>query len=204
MYDYYSNYCNLLFTPGARWEYSNSGMGLLGHIIGLVDSSDYETVLYKEIFDELEMDNSSLFLTQNQKKNVATGYNKSLNPLPEFTARDIFQGAGFIKSSLADMLRYLEAQMGLLQTPLYGAMKNCQQPQFEIDYFGEQCFGWYKLHLEDGQEITYCGGNTIGFGSYLGFNESLSTGVILWYNADFDDGANLTLGPLILKAIQKY
>lgn len=60
------------------------------------------------------------------------------------------------------------------------------------------------MQLEDGQEITYCGGNTIGFGSYIGFNKTLGTAVILWYNADFNDGANLKLGPEILKAIKKY
>lgn len=204
IYDYLTNDCELLFGPGSSWEYSNTGMGLLGHIIGLVDSSSYEGVLKREVFDVLGMTNSSLFLTTQQKENVATGYNKNLTELPEFTAQDIMQGAGFIKSSAADMLKYLKAQMGLTQTPLLQAMEDCHQPQFEVDYFGEQCFGWYKQQLDDGQLITWCGGNTIGFGSYLGFNESSSTGVILWYNADFDDGANLKLGPAILEAIQKY
>jgi hypothetical protein len=114
------------------------------------------------------------------------------------------QGAGFIKSSVTDMFKYLEAQMGLEDTPLKPAIDYCHQPQLELDYWGQQCFGWYKKTLEDGQQITYCGGNTIGFGSYLGFNESASTGVILWYNADFDDGANLILGPQILHALSKY
>jgi hypothetical protein len=102
------------------------------------------------------------------------------------------------------MFKYLEANIGLTETSLRHAMDDCHQPQFEVDYFGQQCFGWYKKTIDDGQLITYCGGNTIGFGSYLGFNESLSTGVILWYNADFDDGANLLLGPAILEAINKY
>jgi CubicO group peptidase (beta-lactamase class C family) len=204
MYDYFTNHCNLLSVPGKAWNYSNSGVGLLGHIIGLRDSSSYESVLQREIFDELGMENSSLFLTSQQKENYAPGYNKYLTQLPEFTAFDMFQGAGFIKSSLADMFIYLEAQMGLTETSLRQAMDMCQQPQFELDYWGKQCFGWYKKTLSDGQLITYCGGNTIGFGSYIGFNKSLSTGVILWYNADFDDGANLILGPAILTAINKY
>ena len=204
MYDYFTNHCNLMYVPGEAWEYSNSGMGLLGHIIGLCDSSSYEDVLQREVFDELDMDNSSLFLTPQQKENYALGYDKYLNLLPEFTAHDIFQGVGFIKSSLADMFRYLEAQMGLTETSLRQAMDDCQQPQFELEYWGKQCFGWYKKTLSDGQLITYCGGNTIGFGSYIGFNRTLSTGVIVWYNADFDDGANLVLGPAILEAIVKY
>jgi CubicO group peptidase (beta-lactamase class C family) len=202
MYDYFTSHCNLLFKPGETWEYSNSGMGLLGHIIGLADETSYETVLKREIFDVLGMENSSLFLTQAQKENYALGYNIYLTELPEFTAKDIFQGVGFIKSSLTDMFMYLEAQMGLAETSLREAMDDCQMSQFEIYYWGHQCFGWYKKTLGDGQLITYCGGNTIGFGSYIGFNKTLSTGVILWYN--FDDGANLVLGPAILEAINKY
>lgn len=204
VYGYLNDYCELNFIPGSGWEYSNTGMGLIGHIIGLADSSYYETVLQREVFDELEMDNSSLFLTKKQKENYAIGYNKNLYPLPEFTARDIMQGAGFIKSSAADMFKYLEAQMDLTETPLRDAMDFCHQPQLEVEYFGQQCFGWYQIKLDDGQLITYCVGNTIGFGSYLGFNKTLSTGVILWYNADFNDGANLNLGPAILEAINKY
>lgn len=140
MYDYYSNNCELLFEPGSGWEYSNAGMGLLGHINGIADGTDYETVLKREVFDPLQMNSSSLFLTSEQKQNVATGYNQQLQQLPEFIAPDIFQGAGFIKSSMADMFKYLEAQMGLIESTLREAMDDCQQPQFEVDYFGEQCF----------------------------------------------------------------
>jgi CubicO group peptidase (beta-lactamase class C family) len=204
MYGYLNDHCELLFEPGSGWEYSNAGMGLVGHIIGLADSSNYATVLHREVFELLGMANSSLFLTDEQKQNHAIGYDRNLNPLPEFTAQDIMQGAGFIKSSVADMFKYLEAQMGLKQTPLAPAMDYCHQPQRELDYWGWQCYGWYKKALDDGQDITYCGGNTIGFGSYLGFNKDMMTGVILWYNADFDDGANLVLGPSILQAISRY
>jgi len=38
IYDYLTNYCVLEFTPGTWWTYSNTGMGLTGHIIGLVMS----------------------------------------------------------------------------------------------------------------------------------------------------------------------
>ncbi len=53
VYDYLTNFCELEFTPGTSWSYSNTGMGLLGHIIGRIDSTSYETVLQQEIFDEL-------------------------------------------------------------------------------------------------------------------------------------------------------
>jgi CubicO group peptidase (beta-lactamase class C family) len=204
MYEYFTDHCDLMFEPGTEWEYSNSGMGLLGHIIGLADGSSFQAVLEREIFNVLEMSNSSLFLTPSQMENFALGYNIHLTELPEFTANDIFQGVGFIKSSVTDMFKYLEAQMGLTDISLRQAMDDCHKAQFEVDYFGLQCFGWYKKTLSDGQLITYCGGNTIGFGSYLGFNKALSTGVILWYNADFEDGANLILGPAILEAIKRY
>jgi hypothetical protein len=51
--------------------------------------------------------------------------------------------------------------------------------------------------LNDGQEITCFGGNTIGFGPCPGFNEAPGTGLTLRYNADFDDGTKLILQPAI-------
>nr|NQU93457.1 beta-lactamase family protein [Bacteroidota bacterium] len=55
VYDYLTNYCNLEFTPGTWWEYSNTGVGLVGHVLGLIDGTSYQTVLTRDIFNVLAM-----------------------------------------------------------------------------------------------------------------------------------------------------
>jgi len=203
IYDYLTNYCVLEFTPGTWWTYSNTGMGLTGHIIGLVDGTSYETVLTRDIFNVLDMNNSSLFLTAQQMNNLAIGHDSNEQIVPNWNAQDIFQGAGFIKTSLNDMFKYLEANLGLKNIPLRTAMFFTHQPQFHQGSLGEMCLAWYELELDDGQVIYYHGGGTGGYDTYLGFNKSLSTGAIVLFNSKVEESV-LVIGELVLKAINKY
>ncbi|MCP4725522.1 MAG: hypothetical protein GY863_10820 [bacterium] len=96
--------------------------------------------------------------------------------------------------------------MGLTQTPLRDAMDlaHRQKPGIYTGSMGYIGLAWYILELDDGQEIIYSGGDTNGHSAYMGFNKSESTGVIILLNCQGRDGANLFLGPAILKAISKY
>ena len=203
IYDYLTNYCILEFTPGTWWSYSNTGMGLVGHLIGLVDGTSYETVLTRDIFNVLDMDNSSLFLTAQQMNNLAIGHNSNKQIVPNWNAQDIFQGAGFIKTSLNDMFKYLEANLGLVETPLKDALALTHQAQFHQGSLGDIGLAWYILELDDGQVITSHGGGTGGYDTYLGFNKSLSTGAIVLFNSKGEESV-LVIGELVLKAINKY
>lgn len=40
----------LLFTPGSKWSYSNTGMATLGHVIGVVAKMPYEQFMTERIF----------------------------------------------------------------------------------------------------------------------------------------------------------
>ena len=204
VYDYLTNYCILEFEPGTWWEYSNTGFGLLGHVLGLIDGTSYQTILTRDIFDVLEMNRSSLFLTDDQILNQALGHNGNNEIVPFYTANDIFQGIGMIKSTINDMFKYLEANMGLIDTPLRDAMDLTYQIVMHQGSMGDQGMAWWILDLDDGQKIIYSGGNTNGHSSFIAFNQTKSTGVVILFNSSNHDGANLNMGKEIMKAIIKY
>lgn len=204
VYDYLTNYCTLEFEPGTWWEYSNTGFGLLGHVLGLIDGTSYQTILTRDIFDVLEMNRSSLFLTDDQILNQALGHNGNNEIVPFYTANDIFQGIGMIKSTINDMFKYLEANMGLIDTPLRDAMDLTYQIVMHQGSMGDQGMAWWILDLDDGQKIIYSGGNTNGHSSFIAFNQTKSTGVVILFNSSNHDGANLNMGKEIMKAIIKY
>ncbi len=182
IYDYLTNYVTLAFTPGSDWLYSNTGMGLLGHVLGLIDGTSYETLVSREVFDVLGMESSSLFVTDAQLDNLALGHSSGRTVTPNYTANDIYQGAGFIKSSLDDMLMYLKAHMRLTATPLNDVLAYTREPRFHVEYWGDSGLDWYTKELNDGQVVTYKGGRTGGYGAYVGLNESTSTGTIVLMN----------------------
>jgi len=203
VYDYFTNYCTLLFEPGTWWEYSNTATGLLGHILGLIDGTSYESILTRQVFNILAMDHSSLFITDEQKEYLAPGYNQQYTEVPYFVANDIFQACGMIKSSMNDMFKYLEANMGIVETPLNDAMGLAHQTVMHQGSMGDQGLAWFILELDDGQKIIYTGGDTHGHSAYLGFNKENKTGAIILLN-HAAHGSQLNMGPEILKAIIKY
>lgn len=76
-------FCNeeLLFTPGEKFQYSNSNYNLLGVIIESVTGKSYQEYVQEIIFDPLNMSNSGYINNNNNLDNQALGYVKSLNGL---------------------------------------------------------------------------------------------------------------------------
>jgi CubicO group peptidase (beta-lactamase class C family) len=120
-----------------------------------------------------------------------------------WTAQDIFQGAGFIKSSANDMLMYIEANLGLVQSQLKPAMDLTHEVQFHQGSLGDMGLGWYVQELDDGQTVIQHGGGTGGFDSYLGFNKTESIGAVILFNAKVNESVYV-IGERVLKAIRRY
>jgi len=213
IYDYLSSWCNLQFEPGTQYFYSNTGMGLLGHVLGLVDSSSYAELLEREILEPLGLEETSLYLTEEPIPNLAPGHDEDLDSVSNYHAQDIFQGAGFIKSSLHDMLIYLKAQMGLIATPLDNAIALTQQTHFEVGgvHYGDR-EGYYNLSiglawhidvLPEGYTFYWHGGRTNGYMAYMAYDLDAMTGVVILCNQSFAN-AIIRFGEDVLKAVNKY
>ncbi|MFZ1320869.1 MAG: serine hydrolase [Ignavibacteria bacterium] len=69
----------LLFEPGERFSYSNSGFVLLGKFIETVTGKKYSENLKERILDPLDMKNSEYTYSNIPDPNKATGYIKQLN-----------------------------------------------------------------------------------------------------------------------------
>lgn len=213
IFDYLTNYCSLSVEPGTRYLYSNIGFGLLGHILGLTDGSSYEQSLTFRILNSLEMKNTFINGTINNNDNIALGYNPNLEERTNFDANDVFQGAGFLSSSLNDMMLYLKSNMGLIETPLKDAISLALYTHFNVGivtyddrpneiYELEIGLGWHKYKTPNGYTYYWHGGSTSGYTAYIGFDKKNLIGtVILCNSADVDI---LIFGEEILNAIHKY
>jgi CubicO group peptidase (beta-lactamase class C family) len=101
----------LQFTPGERFEYSNSGYTLLGYIIEIIAEKPYEELLQEKIFDPLEMKNSGFFRHRPLIKNMASGYNKGFGEFfnTENSDDSSAYAAGAIYSTVEDMFLWDQA-----------------------------------------------------------------------------------------------
>jgi 6-phosphogluconolactonase len=103
----------LLFPPGSKWSYSNSGYFLLGKIAERVTNRDYGSLLYEKIFEPLEMINTS-FSNEWLNKNVAKGYVgtiEGIKPMPSYSPASLFSTGG-IYSTAQDLYIWTQALDG--------------------------------------------------------------------------------------------
>ena len=66
----------LVFEPGTRWSYSNSGIDTLGRLVEVVSGEGFEQYLQAHLFDPLGMADTTFYPTEAQGKRVAVMYDK--------------------------------------------------------------------------------------------------------------------------------
>lgn len=69
----------LVFEPGTKWAYSNSGIDVLGRIVEVTSGEGFEHFLKTRIFDPLGMKDTTFYPTKEQISRVAVTYGKDKN-----------------------------------------------------------------------------------------------------------------------------
>ena len=181
LYDFLASY-KPVRDPGAQWEYSNLGTGLLGHILALRAGVDFETLVRTRITQPLKMQNTGIALSPTMKARMAVGHNVSLAVVPAWDFQ-VLAGAGALRSTANDMDSFLDATLGYTKTPLakaMAAMLAVRRPIKAPD--AEQALGWHIIHRA-GRELVWKDGGTYGFGTFIGFDPQAKVGVAVLANA---------------------
>jgi len=95
-------------SPSLR--YSNLGFGLLGTALASRAGTTYGALLSTEIAGPLDLKDTALRLTQEQRKRLIQAFNYHGKPIAAWDL-DALAPAGAIRSTAADMLEYLDAQL---------------------------------------------------------------------------------------------
>jgi len=65
------------FAPGERWQYSGEGYNLLQAVISAVTGQDFETCVFKYVFEPIGMQHSGMRLTDNIRERLVNGSSRS-------------------------------------------------------------------------------------------------------------------------------
>ncbi|MCE4065763.1 serine hydrolase [Chryseobacterium gleum] len=100
------------FSPGKKWDYSNSGYYILGYIIKKVTGLNYDKAIENNILKPLKMEHSGFNFNKVTDENKAFGYeflsdNRS-NEALRFKTDHPF-GAGAMYSTVEDLFKFNEA-----------------------------------------------------------------------------------------------
>ena len=187
LYAFLSSY-TLTRGIGEKYEYSNLGVGLLGHILALRAGMDYETLVRKRICEPLKMGDTKISLTPEMQTRLVTGHNPALKPVANWDLPTL-AGAGALRSSVNDMLKFVAANIGLTKSPLLAAMQRAHQSQRETGQADLTiALNWHILKKFD-SEIIWHNGGTGGYHSFIGFDKKNRRGVVVLSNSanDIDD-----------------
>src|SRR5579863_783980 len=94
----------------AGFLYSTFGFGLLGQALSVRAGTSYPDLLKAQVIGPLGMTDTSIALSPSQLSRFLPGHDGSHKPAHAWDL-DAFAGAGGIRSTAGDMLKYVEAQL---------------------------------------------------------------------------------------------
>lgn len=183
--------------PGTEFEYSNLGMGLLGLLLAHRSGQTYEQLVKTRILDPLGMASTGIALTPPMQTRLAQGHTAEGAPTANWDLPAL-AGAGALRSTMNDMMRFLDANLGEPASDLERAMRFTQTPRFTMSPNTRIGLGWITVTQGDGGFIYHDGG-TGGYGAIVILDRKRNVGVVLLANRTGvpDDIAMHVLDPSI-------
>ena len=104
-------YAVAVYPPGAAYQYSNLGFGLLDYVIARKSGMTYADFMRREIFAPLRLTHTSVGLTASPTTVFAQRYDAASKPIPYYTFDH--PGASEVYSSANDLVRFGMYHLGV-------------------------------------------------------------------------------------------
>jgi CubicO group peptidase (beta-lactamase class C family) len=164
--------------PGAKQEYSNFAVSLLGHLLSQNAGKSYDELLTDRITGPLEMNDTHVRMTASMKARLAAPHSDFNTAATNWGFADM-PGAGGIRSTTADMLKFAQA---CLKSPANATGKAIELAWME-HYSGRGAatmgLGW---HFAGDGSTRWHNGQTGGYHSMLMVNRKLNVAVVVLTN----------------------
>jgi len=166
------------FKPNHVWAYSNTAVSLVGHMIEKIKGKDFNSCIVSDVFNPLDMKNSSFVMNDDIKKLFSKSYNKKGEEEKDITIRDI--PAGTMMSNASDISNFLKMLFSngrfnnnqILKEKTLNEMFRHQNANVALDMKMQMGISWMiNIH----KSLNYAG-KTLGHGgSTKNFHTSLIT-----------------------------
>ncbi len=176
MYVFIKDY-KLTRLPG-NYEYSNLGMGLLGQVLSLKAGKPYEELLLEHICQPLKLNDTRITLTEEMKSRLAVPYDLSLNRASNWDITGM-AGAGAIRSTCDDMLKFAEASIKYKEQPLGQASEMAQKVQRTPPNGPAMGLAW---HIAADGITRWHNGGTGGYSSFMAVMPDSDLAVVVLCN----------------------
>ncbi|MEZ5920081.1 MAG: serine hydrolase domain-containing protein [Parvularculaceae bacterium] len=167
--------------PGTAYSYSNLGMGLVGALLSLNAGKTYAQLLKERILDPLKMKSTSACVSED-----CGDFAWPHDILGAETAPwtfDALAGAGALRSTAADMKRFIRAALGDAHGFAAKSIQATMTSQLSINPLDKEYFpAWVKPYSKNGVTIFWHDGGTGGSRSVLAIDRDHHRGVFVVAN----------------------
>lgn len=192
---------NYICTPGDCHSYQNVAFDTISEIVADVTGKKYKDLVTEHIFAPLEMKSASL--TRQDLKSTGNwarpfGYSRGISMMRPVELNDNYYkvpAAGGMNSSIEDLARYMQAQMGLMpdvvpenvldeihapRTPTWKERNRMKRQSSHITH-AEYALGW-RVYDYAGRKLIGHRGAVKGYRAMILFDPELDTGMAALWN----------------------
>ncbi len=188
-------------TPTPRKEriytYSHTNYVLLTLIIEKITKQRFEQVLKEKLLSPLGMNDTKIILAETDKNRLAQGYNLMDQPTSVWET-EVFRGAIALKSTVNDLLKFLNYQLKEGKEPLRKVMQSMHQNKTKTPIKKVKAgLAWHHIQPKKRYfSFIAHSGATDGHQVYICFLKETQTAVVLMANSKHDLNG---LGSYLLK-----
>jgi len=179
LYAFLNGY-TLTRDPGASYEYSNLGVGLLSVALARRAGTSYENLVLTRVIQPLHLADTRITLAPGLSARLARGH------AGEQEASnwnfDAIAAAGALRSTAADLARFVAAAAGLVPTSLDSAFRLTEVIQYDAGPTMRIGLGWHVTGRDSSTAYWHNGG-TGGYHSFIGFDPRRRIGVVVLSNS---------------------
>jgi D-alanyl-D-alanine-carboxypeptidase/D-alanyl-D-alanine-endopeptidase len=167
---------------GVQYEYSNLGVGLLGHVLALRAGKTYEQLVKERILGPLGMSSTSITLSAEQKKRLAVGHSQAGDTVSNWDFQAL-ASAGALRSTVEDMLKFLAAHIDTVK-PLSRNIRRATVAQRPAgNAMMDIGLAWHIRKFTNEKNIVWHNGGTGGYRTIAAFDPVSRRGVVVLTNS---------------------
>lgn len=183
IYDYLKN-CEGKQNDGT-FEYSNFGMGLLGHLLELKTGIKYEQLVKQKLLIPISMNQTFVTIDSLNKLNIIEGFDENGNQAPIWEDK-VLTGAGSFLSNGTDMMKFIKANLNDNETSISKSLLVTHNQQLD----GETGLGWILPSSADkllgNKNIVWHNGMAGAYSSFIVIDKINKFGIFVLSNKAVD------------------
>lgn len=180
MYAFLSSY-QLTRDIGSKYEYSNIGVGLLGHALALRAGKSYEDLVTERILRPLGMNDTRITLSPSMKSRLTPGHSPTGAVVANWDLPTL-AGAGALRSTANDLLKFLAANLDSNSAPLGRVLAITHVDRRDVDGVRMRIgLNWHILNTSE-RRIIWHNGGTGGYRTFIGFDTTGKRAVVVLSN----------------------